>query len=66
MNSKELSNSTNRACESVEIRNLPPDLREGFKKLLRPWPHVYLEQRMELLLRQAQEMEWRQRNGKLA
>lgn len=57
---------SNRRVEIAEIANQSPEIREGFKKLLRPWPHVYLAERRELLLRQAQEIaRVRNRNPKL-
>lgn len=56
MNSKELIKSSNRRVEIAEIAKQSPEIREGFKKLLRPWPDVYLAERRELLLRQAQEI----------
>lgn len=48
--------TNSRRVEIAEIANQSPEIREGFKKLLRPWPHVYLAERRELLLRQAQEI----------
>jgi hypothetical protein len=64
MNLKESINSSRK--ESVEISNLPADLRQAFAKLsqakvLEPWPNSYYRERKELLQSQMVEIVKRQR-----